>query len=668
MAIKATPEELQLIGNTIRGLSMDGVQAANSGHPGMPMGMADVATVLWLKYLNHCPTNTDWADRDRFVLSGGHGSMLLYSLLHLSGYALPLSELAQFRQWKSLTPGHPEVGLTPGVETSKGPLAQGCGNGVGMALAERMLAERYNTDEVSLVDHHTYVFCGDGDMMEGLSHEAFSLAGHLGLNKLVVFYDDNNITIEGRTELAYSDDVKLRFKSYKWNVIEIDAHDFDQIDKAIRKARRSKERPTLVVCKSTIGKGSPNKADTSSVHGEPLGDEEITLTKRNLGLPEDQKFYVPEAVRALFDKRLGQLKRSASKWNRTFKAYAAANPELAASWDTAQSGIVPEDLASYLPEFEVGTSMATRAASGKVIQAMAKGVPHLVGGSADLAPSTKTLIDNEASVLPGEFEGRNFHFGIREHAMGSLMNGIALHGGFRVFGATFFVFVDYMRPTVRLASLMKLPIIYVFTHDSFYVGEDGPTHEPVEQIASLRCIPGMTTIRPCDPTETGAAWVAALKHTNGPTALLLTRQNLDVIDRSVYPAASNLEKGAYTLWQSGEGTPDVLLVASGSEVELILKAAKELAAECNVRVVSMPCWEFFDAQSEAYRAETLPIDCPVVLGVEAGSSMGWARYIGSKGRMISVDHFGASAPYNVLAEQFGFTVENVVATVREMRG
>ncbi len=667
MAMKATQEELQLIGNTIRGLSIDGVQSANSGHPGMPMGMADVATVLWLKHLEHCPTDSSWANRDRFVLSGGHGSMLLYSMLHLSGYALPREELGQFRQWGSLTPGHPERDHTDGVETTTGPLGQGCGNGVGMALAERMLAERFNTDDTALIDHNTYVFCGDGDMMEGLSHEAFSLAGHLGLNKLVVFYDDNNITIEGRTELAYSDNAKLRFKSYNWNVIEIDAHDFDQIDKAIRKAKRSKDKPTLVICKSTIGKGSPNKADTSSVHGEPLGDAEVALTKLNLGHPEHEKFYVPERVTELFTQRLGQLKRKANKWKRDHKAYATANPELAASMQNALDGKLPEDLASYLPEWEVGTSEATRVSSGKVIQSIAKAVPHFVGGSADLAPSTKTLINDVDSILPGAFSGRNFHFGIREHAMGSLLNGIALHGGFRVFGATFFVFVDYMRPTIRLAAIMNLPIVYVFTHDSFYVGEDGPTHEPVEQIASLRCIPGMTTIRPADPTETGAAWVAAMKNTTGPTALLLTRQNLDVIDRSVYPAASNLEKGAYTLWQSGEGTPDVLLIGTGSETELALKAAKELAAECNVRVVSMPCWELFDAQSEAYKAETITKDSPVILAIEAGSSMGWQRYIGDKGHMIAMDHFGASAPFKVLAEKFGFTVENVVATVRKLR-
>jgi transketolase len=667
MAVKATNEELQLISNTIRGLAIDGIQAAKSGHPGLPMGMADVAAVLWLKYLKHCPSKTDWADRDRFVLSGGHGSMLLYSLLHLSGYDLPLEELKKFRQLNSLTPGHPEVHHTPGVETTTGPLGQGCGNAVGMAIAERMLAERFNTDASQIVDHYTYVFCGDGDLMEGISHEAFSLAGHLKLNKLVLFYDDNNITIEGRTNLAESDNVKMRFKSYNWNIIEIDAHDLDQVDKAIRKARRSKEAPTIVICKTIIGKGSPNKADTSSVHGEPLGDDEIVLTKRNLGLPEDQKFYVPEAVTEIFGKRHSALRRQANKWARIYKAYAADNPEKAAAWQIAQAGELPEDLASYLPQYETGTSEATRVSSGKAIQSMAKAIPYLVGGSADLAPSTKTLINDGGDIAPGSFSGRNFRFGIREHAMGSIMNGVALHGGLRIFGATFFVFVDYMRPTLRLAALMNLPVTYVFTHDSFYVGEDGPTHEPVEQLASLRCMPGMSVIRPGDPTEAGAAWVAAMKNTSGPTALLLTRQNLDVIDRSVYPAASNVEKGAYVLWQSGEGSPDVMLLASGSELGLALKAAKELAAECNVRVVSMPSWDLFEAQPESYRAEVLAADCPVIVGIEAGSSMGWQRYIGDKGRMICMDHFGASAPFNVLEQEFGFTLENVLKTVREMR-
>lgn len=667
MALKTTPEDMQRIANTIRGLAMDGVQSANSGHPGMPMGMADVAAVLWLNHLKHNPADPSWPDRDRFVLSGGHGSMLLYSLLHLSGYALPKAELARFRQWDSLTPGHPEAGHTAGVETTTGPLGQGCGNGVGMAIAERMLAARFNTADTALVDHHTYVFCGDGDMMEGISHEVFATAGHLGLNKLIAFYDDNRITIEGRTSLAYSDDVPLRFKGYHWNVITIDAHDFAQIDKAIREARREQKRPTLIICKSTIGKGSPNKADTHGVHGEPLGEEEVVLSKRLLGLPENEKFFVPEEVTAIFKARLAQLKRENSKWTRLFKAYAAANADKAAAWADALAGRLPADLESALPVFEIGKAIATRVAGGTVLQNMAAAVTSLVGGSADLAPSTKTWINGAEAILPGKFGGRNFHFGVREHGMGAIMNGVALHGGFRIFGSTFFVFVDYMRPAVRLAAIMKLPVIYVFTHDSFYVGEDGPTHEPVEQLASLRCIPGLTVIRPADPTETGAAWVAALENTTGPTAILLTRQNLKVIDRGVYPAAASLKRGGYTLWQSEEGTPDVLLAASGSEVEMALDAAKQLAADCCVRVVSMPSWELFDAQPETYRRETLPPDCKLKVSLEAAASMGWERYIGAGGHSIAMNRFGASAPYKVLAEKFGFTVDSVVATVRKLR-
>ncbi len=667
MAIKVTPETLQRISNTIRGLAMDGVQSAKSGHPGMPMGMADVATVLWLNHLKHDPIDPSWADRDRFVLSGGHGSMLLYSLLHLSGYALPKAELGRFRQWESMTPGHPEVGDTPGVETTTGPLGQGCGNAVGMAIAERMLATRFNTAEMALVDHYTYAFCGDGDMMEGISHEVFATAGHLGLNRLIVFYDDNQITIEGRTKLAYSDDVPLRFKGYHWNVITVDGHDFDQIDKAIRKAKREQKRPTLIICKTIIGKGSPNKADTHSVHGEPLGDAEVLLSKKNLGLPENEKFYIPEEVSDLFSNRKAQLKREHIKWNRLLKDYTAANPEQAQAWADAQDGRLPADLEALLPAFDVNTPIATRIAGGTVIQSMAKAVPYLVGGSADLAPSTKTWINGSPAILPEQFSGRNFHFGVRELGMGSIINGLSLHGGFRVFGSTFFVFVDYVRPSLRLASIMKLPVIYVFTHDSFYVGEDGPTHEPVEQLASLRCMPGMSVIRPADPTETGAAWVAALEKKNGPTAILLTRQNLKVIDRSVYPSASNLKRGAYTLWQSATQAPEVVLVASGSEVELALDAAKQLASECCVRVVSMPSWDLFDAQPAAYRQEVIPTNGSLNVSIEAAASMGWERYLGANSHCIAMNRFGASAPYNVLADKFGFTVERVVARIRQLR-
>jgi transketolase len=653
--------------NAIRALAMDAVQKANSGHPGMPMGMADVAAVLWLKHLNHCPTQPDWADRDRFVLSAGHGSMLLYSLLHLAGYALPLAELQAFRQWGSKTPGHPEVGHTPGVETTTGPLGQGIANAVGMALAERMLAERFNTPGYTPVDHHTYVICGDGCMMEGISHEACSLAGHLKLNRLILFYDSNHITIEGATDLAYSDDVKRRFLGYNWRVIEVDAHDSDAVDAVIRRAKRETEKPVLIVCRSHIGMGSPNKHDTAAAHGEPLGDAEVALAKRAMGLPENELFHVPQRVRELFAERLGVLQRRARKWQRQFKTYAAAQPEQAAQWANFFDARVPADLERFLPVFPADKPVATRVAGGIVMNALAAAVPSLVGGSADLAPSTRTLLTGAAAVAPGHYAGRNLHFGVREHAMCAVMNGMLLHGGLRVFGATFFVFVDYCRPAVRLAALMDLPAIYVFTHDSFYVGEDGPTHEPVEQLASLRCMPNMTTIRPADATETGAAWVAALRCTHGPTALLLTRQNVAVLDRNLYPPASNLEKGAYTLWQSAPGEPEVLLIASGSEVELALAAAQQLAADCRVRVVSMPCWEWFERQPPAYRAETIPPACPVKVAIEAGASMGWERYVGSDGLIVGLDRFGASAPYKVLAEQFGFTAPSVVTAVRAAR-
>ncbi len=666
MSTKPTVDELRLVATTIRGLAMDGVQKAKSGHPGMPMGMADVATVLWLNHLKQCPSRPDWADRDRFVLSGGHGSMLLYSLLHLAGYALPLDELTRFRQWGSLTPGHPENHLTPGVETTTGPLGQGIANAVGMALAERMLAARFNTADYAPVDHHTYVFCGDGDMMEGLSHEALSLAGHLKLNKLVLFYDDNSITIEGKTSLAYSDDARKRLQSYGFNVIAIDAHDYDQIEKAIRKAGRSKDKPTAIICTSHIGFGSPNKVDTSAVHGEPLGDEEVALTKAAIGLPADQPFYVPQAAYDLFQKQAARMKRKANQWLRLHAAHGKANPEFAAQWDAFYNDVIPEDLEAQLPVFAAGTADATRSSSGKVIQALAKALPQFVGGSADLAPSTKTLISGGGSVAPGDFAGRNLHFGVREHAMAGLMNGIALHGGLRVFGATFFVFVDYCRPSVRLASIMHLPVIYVFTHDSFYVGEDGPTHEPVEQLASLRCMPGITVIRPSDPTETAAAWATAIRNKRGPTALLLTRQNLNVIDRTRYPAAANLAKGGYVLCQTGEGIPDVILLASGSEVELALEAAEALRGACVIRVVSMPSWELFEQQPASYRAEVLPVECRRRMAIEAGVPMGWERYIGAEGETLCLAHFGASAPYKVLAEQFGFTTANVVARVRAM--
>ncbi|MFC1497497.1 transketolase [Verrucomicrobiota bacterium] len=663
---KISIEDLTLSANTIRGLSMDGVQKANSGHPGMPMGMADIAAVLYLKHLKHNPADPQWQDRDRLVLSAGHGSMLLYVMLHLSGYDVSLSDLQSFRQLGSKTPGHPEHSDTPGVETTTGPLGQGCGNAVGMALAERMLTERFNTDDFAPVDHYTYAIAGDGDLMEGISHEAFSLAGHLGLNKLIVFYDDNKITIEGSADLSCRDNVKKRFQGYNWNVIEIDAHNYEEIDKAIKKAQREKNRPTMIISHSHIAQGSPNKCDSHSAHGEPLGADEIKATKKNLGLPEDKDFYVPGQVRALFDAQLKKMKRKAAKWEREFKKYAEKYEDKAKHWERHFKDMLPDNMEDIVPSFDPEKPMATRAASGKTLQALAKAVPWLIGGSADLAPSNKSHIDDAESVGPDSFKGRNLHFGIREHGMGAILNGMALHGGFRVFGATFFVFADYFRPSIRLAGLMKQPVIYILTHDSFCVGEDGPTHQPIEHLASLRCIPNVTVLRPADPTETAAAWIAALKNKTGPTALVLTRQNLPVIDRTKYPAANNVEKGAYVISQSSDSEPDITLIASGSEVSLIMEAAETLAKDKCVRVVSMPSWELFEQQDASYRESVISKSCPVKVAVEAGASMGWEKYTGDYGATVTISHFGASAPYKTLLEKFGFTVENVVSVTEKV--
>lgn len=664
--MKLTNELLALTANTIRCLSIDGVQAAKSGHPGAPMGLADIATVLWLKYLKHSSADSKWPDRDRFVLSGGHGSMLLYSLLHLAGYDLPLEELARFRQVGSLTPGHPEYGHTEGVETTTGPLGQGLATAIGMAIAERMAAARFNVaDSDPVVDHRTWVFCGDGDLEEGISHEACSLAGHLKLDKLVLFYDSNNITIEGRTDLALSDDAKKRFQAYNWHVLEIDGHDFDQIDRAIRKALRLTGKPVVIICNTLIGKGSPNKQDSAAAHGAPLGEEEVKLTKAALGFDPEKSFYVPEEVTTLFKERAAKTKRMMGKWKRVFKEWTKANPELAAKWKAMHEDLIPIDIENALPVFDPAKPVATRSASGIVLNALAKVLPQLVGGSADLAPSNMTWLKDFEAIAPGNFAGRNFHFGVREIAMAAIMNGIQLHGGFRIFGGTFFVFSDYCRPSMRLAALMGLPVIYVYTHDSFYVGEDGPTHEPVEQLAALRCMPNVTVIRPADPTETAAAWVAALRNKKGPTALLLTRQNMKVIDRTKFPSAANVEKGAYTLWQNGVGTPDLTIIATGSEVELALDAAKQLEGK-NVRVVSMPSWELFEKQNQTYRDRIIAPDCKRRLVVEAGCSFGWERYAGTKYEMVTLDTFGASGPYKELAKQFGFTVENVVEKARAL--
>ncbi|NNJ69696.1 MAG: transketolase, partial [Kiritimatiellales bacterium] len=587
--------DFNLIANTVRGLSMDAVQAANSGHPGMPMGMADVATVLWTQYLKHNPENPHWANRDRFVLSAGHGSMLQYALLHLAGYDLPMQELMDFRQWGSKTPGHPEFGHTPGVETTTGPLGQGCANAVGMAIAEKMQQARYNTDTHSLIDHYTYVIASEGEFEEGVSHEAFSLAGNHGLGKLIVFYDQNFISIEGDTHMTYSDDVAMRMEAYNWHVQEIDGHDTGAISAAINAAQVETEKPSVIICNTKIGFGSPNKQGSHDCHGAPLGEEEVLLTKKNLGIPEET-FFVPQEVRDIFAARLAELKQMEADWNGVFDAWSAANPELASAWSIALHGDIP-NLDGKLPEFEAGASLATRSASGQTIQVLAQELPFLVGGSADLAPSNNTYIKDSGDIGKNAFKGRNFRFGVRELAMAGIMNGVQLHGGFRIYGGTFLVFADYTRPAARLAALMGLPVIYVYTHDSFCVGEDGPTHQPIETCASLRMIHNMTVIRPADATETTEAWKAALANTSGPTALLFTRQNLPVLDRTVCAAADNLTKGAYTLWQSGTGKPDLIMIATGSEVHITLSAGQRLGAEdVNVRVVSMPSWELFEKQ------------------------------------------------------------------------
>ncbi len=656
--------DFRLAANTLRGLSIDAIQKAKSGHPGVCLGMADVAAVLWLKYLKHDPVNPTWPDRDRFVLSGGHGSALLYSLLHLAGYDVSLDDLRAFRQVGSRTPGHPERGVTSGVEATTGPLGQGLANAVGMALAERMLAARLNAPDRAFVDHYTYAFCGDGDLMEGISHEVAPLAALWRLEKLVVFYDSNHISIEGDTALALERDVSARFKAYGWRVLAVDGLDPAAIDKVIAKARRPAGAPTLVVCSTTIGYGSPHKAGTASAHGEPLGEEELALTKQALGL-SPEPFDAPDAVRALFASRAASLRRQCKKWFRLRKAAFQADPAFAALWRQFADDVLPDDLASRLPDFPLDKPIATRAASGKILQALAKALPQLVGGSADLAPSNKTWLDGYEAVGADTPLGRNIHFGVRELGMGGIASGIALHGGLRPYCATFFVFSDYLRPVLRVAALSHLPVVYVLTHDSFYVGEDGPTHEPVEQLAAFRAMPGVTILRPADATETREAWLAALRNREGPTLLLLTRQSLPVFDRAALAPADGLRKGAYTLWQCGEGTPELLLLASGSEVSLALQATQSVP-DANIRVVSMPSWELFERQPQAYRDRVIPPACTKRLALEAGASFGWERYVGDRKNCVALDTFGASGPYKALELRFGFTPEAVAAKIRAM--
>jgi transketolase len=651
----------QMCVNTIRTLTMDAVQKANSGHPGMPMGMADAAYVLWTQFLKHDPVDPAWPDRDRFVLSAGHGSMLLYSLLHLTGYDLPLEQIKQFRQWQSLTPGHPEHGDTAGVETTTGPLGQGFANGIGMALAERMLAAQFNQPGFEIVDHTTYGIVSDGDLMEGISHEAGSLAGHLGLGKLVYLYDNNHITIEGNTTLAFSEDVRRRFEAYGWHVQEVDGHDRTAIAEAIRQAQAETERPSLVMCRTHIGYGSPNKQDTAKAHGEPLGADEVRLTKEALGWPPDAQFLIPDEVLAHFRTALGRGADVHGEWRALFERYEQFYPDLAAEWKRRMAGELPKGWEKALLQFKPEDgSIATRVAGGKIMTALAPVLPELVGGSADLHPSTKTYLSAYPAVCKGEYGGRNFHFGIREHAMGGILNGLALHGGLRPYGSTFLVFSDYMRPSIRLAAMMRAPVIYVFTHDSIFVGEDGPTHEPVEHLASLRAIPGLTIIRPADANETAAAWHVTLEHRDGPVALLLSRQNLPILKEA---DAAGVARGAYVIADAEK--PQVLLIASGSEVAVALEAHKLLAAEgIAARVVSMPSWEMFEAQPPAYRDAVLPPGVTARVAVEAGVPLGWERYVGLQGKIVALHRFGASAPYKVLAEKFGFTAQVVAAQAK----
>ena len=661
---KAISAELtQLAVNTIRMLAADGVEQANSGHPGMPMGAADYAFAIWARFLRFNPQDPAWPNRDRFVLSAGHGSMLLYALLHLSGYDLPLDELKRFRQWDSKTPGHPEYGHTPGVETTTGPLGQGFANGVGMAIAAKMTAERYNTDDHKLFQHNIYGIVSDGDLMEGITSEAASLAGHLGLGNIIYFYDDNRISIEGSTGLTFTEDCAKRFEAYDWQVIRIDGHDSEAAARAIEEAQSDPNRPALIVARTHIGMGSPKKVDTAGVHGAPLGSDEMLATKKNLGWPAEPTFHVPDQVRQLFAERVALLKKEYGAWQTDYAAWAKAHPRLAEAHEAAMRRTLPDDLEQLLLASLPDKPNATRRLSGEVIQCIAELVPCFVGGSADLAPSTSTLMKKFADIATGSFAGRNFHFGVREHAMGSVMNGIALYGGFIPFGATFLVFVDYMRPSVRLASLMGIQVIYVLTHDSIFVGEDGPTHEPVEQIASLRLIPGMTVMRPADGPEVAGAWAYALRHQDGPTALVLTRQSVPDIPRDDGFSFDAFNKGAYIVAETAGKAPDVVLIGTGSELQFALAAKAALEdAGLAARVVSMPCRNLFAQQDAAYRNGLVPPAAKKVV-LEAGVRFGWGDIVGSDALFITQDDFGRSAPSNVLAEKLGWNDAAITARV-----
>jgi transketolase len=656
----------QLTVNTIRALCMDAVQKANSGHPGAPMGLAPAAYVLFKRFLKHNPKNPAWIDRDRFVLSGGHASSLLYSLLYLFGYGLELDDLKNFRQWGSRTPGHPEYGDIPGVETTTGPLGQGIANAVGMAIAECHLAARFNQEDQQLIDHHTYVVCGDGDLMEGVALETISLAGHLGLGKLILLYDDNSITIEGKTDVAFTEDVRAKFESQNWHVVTVnDGNDLDEIQRAIQAGKDDVARPTLVQIKTHIAYGSPHKQDSSDAHGSPLGEEEIRLTKEFYGVPADKEFFVPEEVLENCGKALTFGQGFEQNWQTIFDDYKIQYPENTALFVDAISGFLTQGWDAKIPTFNPEDGpVATRAASGKVLNAIADNLPALMGGSADLAPSNKTYINNSTDFQKNAYDGRNMRFGVREHAMAGIMSGMYLHSGIRPYGGTFLVFADYMRPAIRVATLMKLPLIYVFTHDSVAVGEDGPTHQPVEHLASLRAIPGLNVVRPADANETAFAWKQALTTLDSPTALILSRQKLPTLDTSQRDGEFNY--GAYVVKKVMD--PDMILIGTGSEVHICIEAARILKKDHNIKasVVSMPSWELFEKAPAPYRERILPTSMKKRMAVEAGISMGWEKYTGLDGKIIGIDKFGASAPGSRVLKEYGFSPENIVENALDL--
>ncbi|MGM0545708.1 MAG: transketolase [Bacteroidota bacterium] len=652
----------ELCVNTIRTLSIDAVQAAESGHPGMPMGMADAAYVLWTKFLKHDPANPDWYNRDRFILSAGHGSMLLYSLLHLTGYDLSLEELKNFRQWDSLTPGHPEYGLTPGVETTTGPLGQGFATGVGMAMAENHLAAKFNEQDASITDHYTYGIVSDGDLMEGISQEAASLAGHLKLGKIIYLYDDNEISIDGSTDLAFTEDVEQRFDAAEWHTIKVDGHNREEIEEAIKEAQAETERPSLILCRTHIGFGSPNKQDSAASHGAPLGEEEVRKTKKNLNWDSEAKFHIPDEVLTHFRTAIEEGASHYQKWQDLFNNYESAHPQKASAFKKAISRELPANFEDVLPSFEADKKgMATRKSSGKVLQNLTENVPHMIGGSADLTGSNKTWIDDGGIFSASDYSGRNIHFGVREHAMGAALNGMALHGGVIPYGGTFLIFSDYCRPAIRIAALSHIPSIFVFTHDSIGLGEDGPTHQPIEHLASLRAMPNTLVLRPADANEVAWCWKAALDHDNGPSLLALTRQNVPTFERNGYNNAQNTTKGAYILADSEQDQPDVILMGSGSEVYRAMEAKKKLAAQdIDARVVSMPSWELFRKQTESYQQKVLPKEVTARVSIEAAATFGWSEWVGSEGVALGVDRFGASAPYQEIFENFGLTADRLV--------